>query len=577
MSRVAPETPEAQETLRRLQHELRTPLGQIIGYSDLLVEEVSERGQEDLVGDLQRIRGAATQLLSMVEETLRPAAEAAAATASATPAARHSGQTPPGALPGLEGGRILVVDDDPGNRDLLARRLSGRGHAVEAVAGGVEALRRIEDEIPDVVLLDVLMPDMDGLAVLDSIRRHHSLARLPVVMATGLSASEDVTEALARGANDYVTKPFDMPVVMARVETQLSLKRASGAVESLARQLELRNAFIRRTFGRYVSTDVASQLLESPNALDIRGERRRVSILTADLRGFSHLTETLAPTDVVTLLNTHLAIMSEVIEDQGGVVDDFAGDGILALFGAPIARGDEEERAVTCAIRMQHALGRVNARNAERGLPDVAMGIGIASGEVIVGNIGSDRRSEYTAIGSAVNLAARIESYSSGGEIWIADETWSEVQTVARVDRSREVHPKGFEKPLRIHRVVGLHGDPGLDLPSESADLLPLTREIPVRFSTLDGKRVRDEARSGALVALSGAGARVRADEAVEELSDLKLALLDGAGRPSGAGFYAKVVESDAQGFTLRITTHIGSASEHLARALAEASAARTP
>jgi adenylate cyclase len=573
MNRALPETPEATETLRRLQHELRTPLGQIIGYSDLLVEEVSERGQEDLVDDLRRIRGAAVQLLSMVEETLSPAAEAA----GAPPPPSSPPQTAPGAPPRVEGGRILVVDDDPANRDLLARRLSGRGHAVEAVAGGVEALRRIEDEIPDVVLLDVVMPDMDGLEVLDSIRRHHSLARLPVVMATGLSASEDVTAALARGANDYVTKPFDMPVVMARVETQLHLKRASGAVESLARQLELRNAFIRRTFGRYVSTEIASQLLESPDALDIRGERRRVSILTADLRGFSHLTETLAPTEVVILLNTYLSVMSEVIEEEGGVVDDFAGDGILALFGAPIARGDEEERAVTCAIRMQQALERVNARNAERGLPDVAMGIGIASGEVIVGNIGSDRRSEYTAIGSAVNLSARIESYSSGGEIWIAEETLREIQAVARVDRSREVHPKGFEKPLRIHRVVGLRGDRGLELPGESAELLPLPHEIPVHFSTLDGKRVRAEARSGALVALSGVGARVRAGGPVEELADLKLALLDDTGRPSDAGFYAKVVESDAQGFTLRITTRVGSASERLARALAEASAARTP
>jgi adenylate cyclase len=573
MSRALPESPEATETLRRLQHELRTPLGQIIGYSDLLVEEVADRGQDDLVEDLQRIRGAAVQLLSMVEETLRPAGEAAAPTPPPSPSA---GPTPD-AAPGLEGGRILVVDDDAGNRDLLARRLSGRGHTVDAVGGGVEALRRIEDEIPDVVLLDVVMPDLDGLAVLDSIRRHHSLARLPVVMATGLSASEDVTEALARGANDYVTKPFDMPVVMARVETQLRLKRASGAVESLARQLELRNAFIRRTFGRYVSTDVASELLEAPDALDIRGERRRVSILTADLRGFSHLTETLAPTDVVTLLNTHLGIMSEVIEERGGVVNAFAGDGILALFGAPIARGDEEERAVDCAIRMQQALARVNARNSERGLPDVTMGIGIASGEVIVGNIGSDRRSEYTAIGSAVNLSARIESYSSGGEIWIAEETWREIRAAARVDRSREVHPKGFEKPLRIHRVVGLRDDPELEVPSENAELLPLAREIPVRFSTLDGKRVRAEAHSGVLVALSGSGARVRAGEAVEELSDLKLALLDDAGRPGDAGFYAKVVESDAQGFTLRITTRIGRASELLARALAEAGAGRAP
>ena len=565
MSRAKPETPEATEVLRRLQHELRTPLGQIIGYSDLLVEEVEDRGQPDLVGDLQRIKSAALTLLSLVEETLRPAGEAepAASTSQASAGAPAPGQA-------VEGGKIMVVDDDASNRLLLSRRLSNRGHTVEAISDGVEALRRIEEELPDVVLLDILMPGMDGLAVLDSIRRHHSLARLPVVMATGLTASEDIADALARGANDYVTKPFDMPVVLARVETQLQLSRALGAVESLARQLELRNAFIRRTFGRYVSTDIASQLLESPDALDIRGERRRLSILTSDLRGFTYLTQTLAPTDVVLLLNVYLEIMAEVIEEEGGVVDDFAGDGILALFGAPIARGDEEERAVRCAIRMQLAMDRVNSRIVERGLPEVAMGVGVATGEVIVGNIGSDRRSEYTAIGNAMNLAARIESYSSGGEIWIADETLEAIRDVAAVDRSREVHPKGFEAPLHIHRVVGLRGSEELALPQEKTRLVALARELPVHFSLLVGKHITDRAYEGSIVALSGAAARLRVGTPLEDLSDLKLTLIDEAGNPTAASIYAKVIESDAEGAVLRITTQSAEAGELLSRRLRE-------
>ena len=562
MSRALPETPEATETLRRLQHELRTPLAHIIGYSDLLLEEVADRGLEDLADDLQRIRGAAHKLLSMVEETLRPP------DAEVAPLPTASGGATPAPDPSLEGGRILVVDDDADNRNLLARPLAARGHQVEAVASGVEALRRIEDELPDVVLLDILMPGMDGLQVLDSIRTHHSVSRLPVVMATGLSGSENVTDALARGANDYVTKPFDLPVVLARVETQLRLSRASGAVESLARQLELRNAFIRRTFGRYVSTEIASQLLESPDALDIRGERRRLSILTADLRGFTHLTETLAPTDVVRLLNTHLEVMSEVIEESGGVVDDFAGDGILALFGAPIARGDEAERAIACSIRMQQALVRVNDRNTERGLPAVAMGIGIATGDVIVGNVGSDRRSEYTAIGSAMNLSARIESYCGGGEIWISEDTLRDCAAPAEVDRSREVHPKGFEKALRIHRVVGLASDPELRLPREKTELAPLGKTLPIQVALLVGKDVRDAEHRGSIVALSGLSARLRLSAAVEDLTDLKLTLLDAAGSPTPHSIYAKSVESDAQGVVVRIQTLTGDAGSLLERAL---------
>ncbi len=570
MTKPVPHSPEARETLRRFQHELRTPLGQIIGYSELLVDEVRDRGQHDLVDDLEKIREAARRLLGMMEETLSPVPEGAGA-ASPTAGSEEPGQPPPGSepVPPAPPARILIVDDEPANVELLARRLEARGHQVDRAASGHDALHRIEQEIPDLVVLDILMPEMSGLEVLDSIRRHHSVARLPVVMATALSGSEDVSHALARGASDYVTKPFDMPVVLARLDTQLRYGRASREVESLARQLEVRNAFIRNAFGRYVSQEVASQLLEQPDALDIRGERRRVTILVSDIRGFAHLTETMAPSQVVRLLNNHLGIMAEVIEEHGGIVDDFAGDGILALFGAPLRHEDEERRAVGCGIAMQLAIERVNQRNTELGLPAVEMGIGIASGEVIVGNIGSARRTEYTAIGSAVNLASRLESYSAGGDVWIDDETLKPIEAITRIDEVREVRPKGFDRPLAIHRVVALEGEPPLALPVEKARLVRLAEPLAIRFSVLVGKHVAETAHEGRIVGLSEGTARVQARRSVDELSDVRLEILDGSAET--AGCYGKVVEEASGEFTLRFTSRSDEAAALLARALERA------
>jgi class 3 adenylate cyclase len=554
---------ETHGTLRRLQHELRTPLGQIIGYSELLSEEVAERGQDDLQQDLERIRGAAHRLLGLLDATLQPVAAQAPEPARA--------QAPePSAAPAREaaGARILVVDDDPANRDLLGRRLGRRGYAVELAEGGREALHRIEADPPDVILLDVLMPELDGFAVLAAIRRQHSPAQLPVILATSLAGSEDVARGLESGANDYVTKPFDEPVVLARVEAQLRLRRAAREVESLARQLELRNAFIRRTFGRYVSDEVVSELLESPAALELGGARRRVAILLADLRGFSALTESLAPGQVVALLNNHLGTMVDVILEHGGTIGEFIGDGILGFFGAPVARDDDTERAVACAIHMQRAMEQVNALNQQQALPPVEMGIGIDVGEVVAGSIGSERRSQYTCIGSAVNLAARIESYSLGGEIWISHAARAAVETLVRIDAEREVHPKGFESPLRIHRVAGLGGRHGASLPRDAAELVELREPVPVRLAVLAGKQVAAARREARIVALSANAARLRTEEALEELCDLRLELHDEGGVLVPEACYAKVVSGGNGEYTLRFTARPPAAAARLEQAL---------
>ena len=533
---------EAQTTLRHLLHEMRTPLGQILGYGEMLQEEMQERGHEDLVPDLERIEGAARKLLKLLSDVFEggPAVD----TEAARPPRAALDEVPGSAAPAGASGRLLVVDDEPQNRDLLTRRLRKRGYEVAAVAEGREALHALEAGAFDLMLLDVLMPGMSGLEVLEAIRTTRSASEFPVIMATALGGSDDVVEALRHGANDYVTKPFDMPVLLARIETQLSLQRASREIAGLAQQLEIRNAFIRRTFGRYVSDDVVTNLLESPEGLEIRGEKRRVTILMSDLRGFSGLTETLSPTQVVSLLNGYLGTMAEVIQAYGGTVDEFLGDAVLAFFGAPVSRADDAERAVAAALAMQLAMASVNESNRRAGLPEIEMGIGIATGDVIVGNLGSERRTKYGAVGSSVNLSARIESYTLGEDVLVCDDTYAQLGPILQADAPQIVHPKGFEAPIRVHRVRGIGGDHGLALPDDATDWMQLEAELPVRFGVLEGKQVSGASATGSFTAVSPKAARLRAEGPLPELANLRIELLDGSGAARPGSFYAKVVQS---------------------------------
>ena len=493
---------DARTTFRKLQHDLRTQVGQILGYSEMLEEELADREIGDLLPDLAHIRKAATTLLELVDGVFQ--AEPAAVAASEPVAEPTPGTA---RQRGGHSGRLLLVDDEPVNRDLLGRQLARAGYEVTEADGGRSALAMLEAQTFDLVLLDVMMPDMDGVETLTAIRRTCSMSELPVIMATALDGTADMVAALEQGANDYVTKPFDMAIVVARVQTQLALRAATGKIEKLAQQLEIRNLFLRRTFGRYLSDEVVANLLESDDGLEIRGQRRRVSILMADLRGFTSLTEALAPDDIVSILNTYLATMAEVVQAYEGTIDEFLGDAILAHFGALRTRDDDAERAVACAVAMQLVIDDVNRINRSRGLPEVEMGIGVATGEVIVGNLGSEKHSKHTAIGSAVNLASRIEGYTLGGEVLVSDATLTDTAGLVQVDLVREVWPKGFDSAQRIHRVAAIKGRHGLTVPTERGRFTEMGEPIPVRFALLDGKAVSRQHHRGEIVALSSTGA----------------------------------------------------------------------
>jgi class 3 adenylate cyclase len=536
----------------RLRHDLRTPIHQIIGYSELLEEEVREAGQEKLVADLAKIRDAARAALVIIDEALppspapprvfresgpRPAPVLEPTVPPAPVAPPAAGSPEPGAV------RLLVVDDNELNRDMLSRRLGGRGFAVEVAEDGERGLARIEGQTFDLVLLDVMMPGLSGIDVLRRVRERWPASDLPVIMVTARDTTEDVVEALGLGANDYVTKPLDFPVVLARVETQLALKRQKQEIRRLAEDLELRNRFIQSLFGRYLSDEVVAGLLASPEGPRLGGEQRKVTLLMSDLRGFTPLTEGLAPDRVLHLLNSYLAAMADVILAHQGTIDEFVGDAILALFGAPLSRPDDARRAVACAVRMQEAIQELNRRNEKEGLPRLEMGIAIHTGEVIVGNVGSERRTKYGVVGSAVNHAGRIESFTVGGQVLISDATLRECGDGIEVGSRLAIDAKGTRERIVVYDLRAFAGH---RVPDAQEEAISLPEPLTVLCHVVVGKRVEAEAFGGRLVDLAVHGGTLITPRRLRPLSNLKLEM-----RPPDRGaveIYGKVVHVSADG-----------------------------
>lgn len=351
---------------------------------------------------------------------------------------------------------ILVVDDNEMNRDLLSRRLERKGYEVALAEDGPQALAWLGDNPCDLVLLDIMMPGMSGVEVLQELRRERDGSELPIIMATAKDSSEDIVGALNAGANDYVTKPIDFPVVLARVETQLAVKAGADRIRELASEVETRNRFIRKVFGRYLTDEIVETLLDDPEGLALGGARREITILMADLRGFTSFASNHDPEQVLAVVNNFLSPMTEVIMRHGGTIDEFIGDAILVLFNALGDQDDHARRAVACAMEMQAAMAGVNAKNLEQGLPEVATGIGINSGPVIVGNIGSARRAKFGVVGHNVNMTARIESVTQGGQVLISDRTRELCGDGLELRGSQSVRPKGFDHDIELHEVDSL-------------------------------------------------------------------------------------------------------------------------
>jgi class 3 adenylate cyclase len=443
---------------------------------------------------------------------------------------------------------VLVVDDEPDLAALIRqkfRRRIRKGELDFVFAGdGHEALEQIRAH-PDVdlVLTDINMPRMDGLTLLAELTQLAEEMRIPgAVVVTAYGDMMNIRTAMNRGAFDFLTKPIDLD------DLELTLDKALERVRERERAEHARD-----TVERYLSDEVAETLLAGPEATRLGGERRCVTILMSDLRGFSALSEKLPPERVVDLLNIHLGVMGDVIADYGGTIDEYIGDGILVLFGAPVERADHALQAVACAVAMQRAMQAVNERAAAEGLPRLRMGIGVNTGDVVVGNIGSERRAKYGVVGSPVNETGRIESATVGGQILISESTLAAASPHVVVRRTLKLSAKGLAAPLTLFDVAGVKGPHDLELPKAAYELRSLATPVSVQFYLLDGKHLDDDPIGGALVALSEMGALLRTDHPLDPLADLKLRvpMPDSAEQRHA---YAKVLEASDEGYTVHFT-----------------------
>lgn len=348
--------------------------------------------------------------------------------------------------------RIVIVDDSPQEVFYTRALLEADGYDVLVASSGTDGLTLVESNLADMVLLDVGLPDIEGFEVCRRIRRWeiqqygHSPV-VPVVMVTGRPA-QDRAAALEAGADDFLTKPVNHVELLARVRSLLRIK-------SLHDQLEARNHLLYDALQRSVSAPVAERIVEDPERyLKPGGERRVVSILFADLRGYSTVAEELPPHQVMSVLNAYLALIIDVIHRFGGTVNQLLGDGVMSLFGAPISYGDDAWRAVQAALEMQ----KQSIELEPPGLPDIrlSMGIGITTGEAVVGHIGSEQRVDYTAVGAVVNLAERFQTHAGPGQILITRPTYELVKDQVIVNDVGTQSVKGHLEWVQAYSVLGV-------------------------------------------------------------------------------------------------------------------------
>ena len=438
--------------------------------------------------------------------------------------------------------RILVVDDTPANIQVLSSTLKAKGYQISVATNGRQALEVVARLRPDLILLDVMMPEMDGFETCRRLKESAATNDIPVIFLTARTETTDIVQGFEVGAVDYVAKPFNAHELLARVNTHLTMDQLRRSLAGKNTELARAHELVRRAFGRYVSEEVAASILQSPEGLEMGGEEREVTILMSDLRGFTALAARLAPHEVIEFLNLYLEAMVDVISRYEGTIDEIIGDAVLVIFGAPLALADHAAKAVACGLAMQLAMAEVNRRLTAKGAAALEMGIGIHTGRVIVGNIGSLRRTKYAAVGSNVNLAGRIESFTTGGQLLISESTREQIQSPLRIVGQFQVEPKGANHSLQLHEVTSI-GEPfNLSLPERSDALCPLPQPLPITFTVLEEKFLGRTVHEARLAALSESEAGIESALSLAPLSNLKLELKPMAGANPGGEIYAKVI-----------------------------------
>lgn len=340
--------------------------------------------------------------------------------------------------------RILLVDDEPDTLQLIRKILEADGFDLVFASNGLEALEIAKRDRLDLILLDVVMPQMDGIAVLKELRKCDPV--IGVIMVSALSSEQLVVHAMLEGADDFVGKPFTLKTIRVRIRQALEKSRLRRENRALHHELQIAHDKLRALFSRYMAVPVAERLMQGPSLPSLGGERQITSVLFVDFCEFSTLAHSLEPDLVLKILNEHLALVTGAILEEDGTMDKFIGDGVMALFNAPVAQADHALRAARSAIKIRDRIIHWGERHA----PTLNIRIGIHTGEALVGNIGTPEFMNYTAIGDAVNLAKRLQEESANNSIIISDATASNLPNGTNLTHlgSRQVKGRQTSIPL---------------------------------------------------------------------------------------------------------------------------------
>ena len=363
--------------------------------------------------------------------------------------------------------KILVVDDTPMNVKILADVLTFKGFTVVTAGGGTEGLAKVASEAPDLVLLDVMMPDLDGYSVCRAIRANPATALLPVVMVTALDPSGERVKGIEAGADDFLSKPINQPELLARVKSLLRIKGYQDTIESQRAELAALNtgleARVAEQVGqierlarlkRFLTPKVADLIIAGEIGDPLQTRRREVTVMFIDLRGFTAFTETGEPEEVMRVLREYHTALGEIITAHDGTVEHFAGDGVMVVFNDPLPVAQHELQAVKMALAVRVAVGElaVNWRKHGHALD---FGIGIAQGYATIGAIGFEGRRDYGTIGTVCNTAARLCGEARPGQILISQRVSVRVEDVVSIESAGELTLKGLSKPLPAFSVTG--------------------------------------------------------------------------------------------------------------------------
>ena len=366
--------------------------------------------------------------------------------------------------------RILIVDDVPANVHILQSRLAAHGYDIVTATDGEAALAAVTETQPDLILLDVMMPKMDGIEVCRRLRADAALPFIPIIMVTAKADPKDVVAGLEAGGDEYLTKPVDQPALVARVKSMLRIKNLHDTVEALAAERAEWNKTLERRveeqvgelerlgrLKRFFSPQLAELIVAGGAEDPLKSHRREVTVVFLDLRGFTAFAETAEPEEVMGVLREYHAEMGRLILHHEGTLERFTGDGMMIFFNDPVLVPNPGERAVRMAVAMRRRVDDLAVGWRKRGY-DLAFGLGIAQGYATIGAIGFEGRWDYGAIGTVTNLASRLCGEAKAGQILVAQRVASTVEDMADLEEVGALTLKGLLRPVPTFNVIGLRG-----------------------------------------------------------------------------------------------------------------------